>query len=318
MESTDWSAQPSPIPWAQNFPSGLNYAFADCDGDGDVDDADAGQAIQENFSLEHGIIQDDGYLNAAPGNGLQLRMEASATVVEPGMIFDIDLFLDDSGQSATEFYGLALKMSYTTGLLQGDDGLDFDFTENSWLEAGDDNAQELYINNNDNGSAELAFSRTNQSPVAIGTEAIGRFQVIVEDIIVGLGIDTIVITIDSVLLVDANLAGIATAPDTLLIIVVKDTSNFPVTTQTLIPGQLAQKIVIHPNPMRNSFIISSPYKTQRLSLINALGKQWQLPVIQAERDVQRVALPPGLPPGLYFLRILTPQGECSKKIMVSP
>lgn len=316
-ESTDWSAQTGPTPWAQRFPSGLNYAFADCDGNGKVDDEDFDGAIEDNFGLEHGLLQGDGYLNAAPGNGPKLRMEASATLVEPGMTIDIDLFLDENGQQATNFYGLAMKMSYSTGLLQGNDGPDFDFTESSWLEAGDDNAQGLFVDNGGNGKAELAFSRTNQTTVAIGTEAIGQFHVIVEDIIIGLVVDTIVITIDSVLLVDAGLTGVAVVPDTLQIVVAKDTAKYTQqTTRTRTPGQLAQEIAVHPNPVRSSFAISSPYRIGQLWLVDAMGKQWNLPVDGVGGDRQRVALPPGLPPGLYCLRIRTSHGECSKKMIV--
>lgn len=316
--STDWSAQVPPSAWSQSFPTGLNFAYADCDGNGEVNEEDFDQAIEVNFGLEQGTLQSDGYLNAPLGAGPRLRMEASATLVEPGMTIDIDLFLDDSDLSPVDFYGLALKMSYTTDLLQDDDGPDFDFTENSWLEAGDDNAQELYINDDENGTAELAFTRTNQSSVSIGTEAIGRFQVIVEDIIVGLQLDTILITIDSVLLVNMNLTGIATQTDTLRIVVVQDTTNVPVSTRTITPQFLAQEIVIYPNPLRNSFFIESALPIEQLLLIDALGRQLKLPLPATSGIPQRVELPTGLTAGLYYLRIVTPDGECSKKIKVLP
>lgn len=314
-ESTDWSAQPAGAPWAQNFPSGLNYAFADCNGDGVIDGDDYGNAIDENFGLTQGILSSDGFSNATAGATPKLRMVPSATLVEEGAIVDIDLFLDDSDQPLNNFYGIALKLSYTTGLLEGDDGPDFDFTENSWLEVGDDDAQELFEDNDGNGTAELAFTRTNQQAVTVGTEPIGQFRVIVEDIIVGLEVDTFVIQIDSVLIVGADFSTIATLPDSVSIIIAKDTSKLTSSTGLITPAQLANNIRVSPNPARFGFQLNSPVPVTELSLIDPLGRRVRLTPTPGLN--QRVLLPPNLPPGLYGLLIRTPYGDCLKKLMIS-
>jgi hypothetical protein len=316
--STNWSAQPPGAPWAQSFPSGLNYAFADCDGNGEINEEDFDNAIEENFGLTHGVLGPDGFANAIPGAAPRLRMVPSATLVEEGAIIDIELFLDDSDLTVNDFYGIALKMTYTTGILMGDSGPDFDFTEDSWLEAGDDNAQELFEDGDGSGFAELAFTRTNLQSVAVGTEAIGVFSVIVEDIIVGLAIDTFVIQIDSVLLVGPNLSAIETIPDTVRIVVAKDTSMLTSTNDGRNSRQLAESIAnsisVFPNPTRSDFHLASPVPVTKLVLVDHLGRRRELspPGVR-----QRVQLPPNLPTGLYCLLLETPYGNCLKRILIT-
>lgn len=313
--STDWSAQPAGAPWAQSFPSGLNYSFADCNGDGVVDEEDYDNAIDENFGLTHGVPSSDGFTNALPGTAPKLRMVPSATLVEEGAIVDIDLFLDDTDQPLSNFYGIALQMTYTTGLLVGDSGPDFDFAENNWLEAGDDDAQELFEDDDGNGFAELAFTRTNQQPVPVGTGPIGQFRVIVEDIIVGLEVDTFIIQIDSILLVGADFSTIATVPDSVYIIIAKDTSKLTLSNGRIPQAQLANDIKVFPNPARSGFRLNSPVPVTKLSLIDPLGRSTEL---TAPRGInQQVQLPANLPPGLYGLRLRTPYGDCLKKLMIT-
>lgn len=314
VESTDWSAQVPGAPWAQSFPSGVNYAFADCDGNGTVEEEDYTSAIEENFGLTHGVLGPDGFANALPGAAPQLRMVPSATLVEEGAMVNIDLFLDDSDRAVNNFYGIALKMTYTTGILEDDSGPDFDFTEDSWLEAGDNNAQELFEGGDGSGAAELAFSRSNQQAVAVGTGPIGQFQVIVEDIIVGLVVDTFIIQIDSVLLVGPGLTTVAVVPDTVRIVVAKDTAKLTSTNSGQLPQGVTNDIKVFPNPARSGFQLTSPVTVTELYLVDPLGRRTALP---RPGNHRRVPLPHNLPSGLYCLLLRTPYGDCLKKLMIT-
>ncbi len=314
--ATDWAPQASAPPWTQSFPSGINYSFADCDGNGEVDGEDYDNAIEQNFGLTHGEITPDGFSNAGTGPAPRLHMVPSTTLVELGGIIDIDLFLDDTEQPVTDFYGIALKMSYTTGLLEDDSGPDFDFTEDSWLEANDDNAVGLFHDGDGSGRAELAFTRTTQTAVAVESGAIGRFHVVVEDIIVGLEIDTFILSIDSIFLIGPEVSTVATGADTIQIVIARDTSKITAT-DNLLPSQLERKIKVFPNPARASIQLSSPLPIERLTLVDPLGNAQELTAPRFSMVPQRVLLPPGLRSGLYYLHLQTSSGSCTKKIMIS-
>ena len=53
---TSWQAHPMGDSWGQNFPNGMNYAFADADGNGIVNEADLQSAIISHSRL-HFIIR---------------------------------------------------------------------------------------------------------------------------------------------------------------------------------------------------------------------------------------------------------------------
>ncbi|MEO0790803.1 MAG: hypothetical protein AAFY36_19215, partial [Bacteroidota bacterium] len=196
-ENTDWEAMPVPGLWSESFPDGLNYHYADTDGNGVVNSDDVDDAIEGNYGLTHGIVSGDGYQNASAGEGApSFRFEANMLVVEPGEILTIDLFLDDIPEDPSDVYGMALDMSYSVGFIEGDDGPDFDLTEDSWLNTGNDSFLELFEEGDGNGQADLGLSRTDLQTVTPGAEPIGQISIVIEDIIVGLIIDTFELSID--------------------------------------------------------------------------------------------------------------------------
>ncbi|MEL6660275.1 MAG: hypothetical protein AAFR36_27665, partial [Bacteroidota bacterium] len=217
--NTDWAAQPIESFWSQSFPNGLNYAYADCDGNGVVDEEDFDNAIEDNYGEENPPVGFEEYANGVAGSAPKLRLTPSSTLVEEGATVNIGLHIDTAGMSLDSFYGIALQLSYTTGLLEGDDGPDFDLMEDSWLEADDSYVQELYVDDDGQGTAQLAITRTNQQIITAEPGTIGNFQIIVEDIIVGLEVDTFIIRIDSVLVIDNNLNAVPVVPDTAQIII---------------------------------------------------------------------------------------------------
>ena len=310
--NSEWSAQPLPELWTQSFPGGLNYAYADCNGDGVVDEEDFDDAIDENFGLENPPISADQYANASGGNAPKLRLIPSATLVEEGAIVDITLSLDLSQGSIESFYGMALQLSYTTGLLEDDDGPEFDLEEDSWLEADDSFVQELYEDEDGMGTAQFAVTRTNQQSVAAEEGVIGRFQIIVEDIIVGLEVDTFIIRVDSVLITNSQLAAVPVITDSAVVVIAKDTSLLTSANELEKPaGEIVQ---CYPNPVSDVLFIQLSTPSSRLRMVGVDGRIWyeehNLPGLNREVKVDR------LPPGLYWLQCWTTNGMVSRRIIV--
>ena len=316
--STDWEAQTAPTAWSQSFPGGLNYAYADCNGDGIIDEDDFDEGIDNNFNLTHGALLPDGYANASgPGAAPQLRLEPSMEIVGQGAIVTIDLFLEDNQQPVPDFYGMALQLSYTTGLLEGDDGPDFDFTEGNWIEAEDDAVQELFIDDNGMGQAQLAVSRTNQVPVSVEPTAIGQFSIVIEDIIVGLSVDTFELSIDSVFLITDQLQTVATVPDTARIIIAKDPSVLLSTSGSGPAEVQIQNTTIYPNPAQADFYLETDLEILELHLVDQWGRRQALNYTSLEAG-RYLLSPPYLAPAVYYLQIHCKQGMISKRIVLSP
>ena len=138
---TDWNGYPQPNPWSESFENGVSYAFADCNGDGTVDELDL-QGIEENFLLEHGMPGSDDYGNSEPGNAPRIVLQSTASAVEPGTALDINLSIDDADMPIDSFYGIALSLSYSTEQLEQGEGPLFEMVADSWVES--DNSRRLY------------------------------------------------------------------------------------------------------------------------------------------------------------------------------
>lgn len=307
--STDWEAVPLLSLWAQSFPNGLNYVFADCNGDGVVDEDDFDDAIEDNFGLTQGIIQPEGYVNAQPGAAPRLRLQPDAENVGYGTIVNISLSLDDAAMPVNNFYGMALKLSYTPGILAGDDGPDFDFVENNWIAADNSYVQDLFEDNNGLGTAELATTRTNQQSIPVSPAEIGRFSIVIEDIIVGREIDTFRLQIDSIYLINNQFEIIPVVPDTAVIIISKD----PKVTATE-EKQALPDIKVFPNPVHDEFFLESNIALFEPYLIDNLGRVLQLEARLLREGVYHLQAPP-LSSGVYWLSAKTHQGIVGRKII---
>lgn len=306
--TTEWEAQNLPALWSQNFTNGLNYAYADCDGNGMVEEDDL-DVIEDNFGLQHGSLLPDGFQNGEEGKAIKLRLETENNVVALGSTVQIRLSLDNAVGSNSEFYGMALKMSYTADVLEGDDAPDFDLTENNWIYASDDEAIESITGNDVTQQAGLAITRTNQQSVPIEEGEIGLFSVVMEDIIL-YSQDTFLLTIDSVLLFDENFSAVAVVPDTIEIIVAKDPKE--VTAQ--------QKIIpisyqLYPNPCSEKVFLTTSIEVSDLVLVNQLGRTFPLIYERLELGQYHIDLPQ-LPKGIYWIKARTRKANFHFKILL--
>lgn len=308
--STDWQGIPLATPWAQNFPNGINYAYADCNGSGLVDEDDFDDAIEPNYGLTNGPLLPDGYVNGQAGEAPRLRLRADATEVNFGTSMNISLSLDNNGLPLGDFYGLAAKFTYTADVL--DEDLDFDFEEDNWIEADNSYVEDLFVENQDLGKAELAVSRTNQQNIPAQDTEFGRFSIVIEDIIVGRGLDTFQLTIDSILVINKDLGTIEIAPDTVTIII----SDGTVATSS--PWKTNSKAIkVYPNPVSGEFYLESevPLRQSGVQLLDQLGRSYP---VQARllRPGTYLLEKPNLPAGIYCLSVRTDEGWNGKKIIL--
>lgn len=311
-ESDNWEGVPLSPLWALNFPGGPNYAYADCDGNGRVDEDDFKKAIKDNFGLTHGTLLPDGYANAAPGAAPRLHLQPDATIVPFGSTVNIGLSLDDSATPVNDFYGITFSLSYTTGILRGDDGPDFELAQNSWINTDNAYVQDLFVDNNGQGQADLSITRTNQRTVPVSPGDVGKFSIVIEDIIVGINIDTFHLQIDSIFLIDNQFNKIPVVSDTATIIITNDPK--------LVTGakdQTVPKMQVFPNPTSDYLYLQSNFPLQEVRLVNHLGRTILLQTELLRNEYYHIKIP-ALPPGIYWLSAQSQAGIISQKIIIKP
>jgi len=112
--SLAWVAQPA-TDWGTSFAGGTDYKFADCNGDGTIDDADT-NAIVLNYGLTHPIR------HAAPNimlDAAAMHFAVSNSTPNTGDQVIISVQLGDQTQIASNVYGLGFRINFDPALVDG-------------------------------------------------------------------------------------------------------------------------------------------------------------------------------------------------------
>ncbi|MFT6936619.1 MAG: hypothetical protein ACJA1N_000918 [Saprospiraceae bacterium] len=164
--------------WGTGFSNGLDYKYADANGDGTIDANDT-TAILQNWGLS--------YDKNGGGNGTPIYLETdSMTIVNDSLIY-IPIVLGSIQNPVSSIYGLAFTVSYSSGLVK-DSSVMIHF-EPSWL--GTTGIDMISIDKDfyDNELTEVAVTRIDGFNMSGGGQ-IGRMCFTIQDDIIR-GVDSI-------------------------------------------------------------------------------------------------------------------------------
>ncbi len=308
--NSNWTPQ-NIAPWSQTFPNGVNYAFADIDGDGEVENSDQSK-FEDNWGKVHGTITPDGYGASSGGAPLRIHLIPSVVQTGPGTPINIEVRLGDAANPLTNVYGFAFKFHYDNNLVEsGGSDIEFDEQSGSWIDF-DNETRNFFQKNETIGRAEMGITRTNQVP-ASGQGRVGSFYVIIEDIIVGLTVDTFRISIDSVVLYDSNLQAYAVQGDTAMVRIVA-----PDYVAASEPGQSnAAFVQITPNPMHRLALIETTEELISWQLLDMQGRVAPANLTTLSQTRYRLQMT-DVPAGMYLLHGQTSNGTFQRKVCVLP
>ncbi len=307
--SKDFLPQAITTLWEENFPDGINYAFADCNGDGKIEEEDFEEVITENYGKTQGDLIPDNY--SAEGNPLTdpfLNFVPDLPTATGGQTVTLTLSLGTMEIPVNNFYGIAFTINIDADLIKEDeeDAFDFEAPENPWF-APEGASKDLYIKRNNQGKVDIVLTRTNQQTIT-GFGEIGKLSfVIIEDVVAARQIDSLV-NIDNIILLDDNLQ---------IMPVTTDTTNtaIDIVSSTLDPVLLG--IQVYPNPANHYIkIITESSEAQQIRLINFYGQEF---LNQKYSNLQKeIEIPTSqLPPGNYLLEIQTTKGRLTKKVLIT-
>ncbi len=304
--TTDWVAQDITTEWAGSFPNGLNFAYADCNGDGVVNEIDA-DIIQARLAERHDdvpFIQDEILpkdLNAI------FSLDTPNLSVAPGQTIDLRIDLDNSN-----------------GALDGISVLGFSFTINvdtqyfdtkktafegflaSWINQGE--TMHRTFSNPMEGMYTIAYIKTDGQGLLNPTGPIGTVSFVIEDNIINFledERDTVRVAIDSITVITDDLEKIPIGGTNV------DLNILGRTTSTYNP--ILDKIKFYPNPTNGWLLLKSKEVfIERVELVNTLGQvvyhqQLNNTTFQS-LDLQHI------PEGMYWLRMITELGTKSTPI----
>ena len=306
-----WEEQSITTLWAESFPNGINYAYADCNGDGVIDYVDL-NAIEVNFNQTQGVVTteifDTGILGVSP----PLSFGISTSPIIEGTLALLPLTFGTESIPVNNFYSVAFTINYDPNIVEFNF---FPFPDpyiiEGWLDTN--NEPPLIIARMDEleGKIEIAVSRTDGMPLPSNFGDFGTLFIVIIDNVVGLGADQIAtnIYIDDVKLLDE--LGMTTP-------VFADSTELIIHNDDLVGDSektLTNEVQIYPNPINEQLSIQSKNVViEQIELFSMTGQR--LVFLSDLSTHQLPILTEDYPSGVYQLNIQTSKGPLSKKVVI--
>ncbi len=297
-----WTGMPV-TPWNQMFATGgLNYAYADCDGNGVINAADA-EVIHLNYGLTHGPVAPYAPLPATPNNP-PLFVDMPSGPIPPGATLSAPIRLGLPDLPVEEIYGLAFRIEFDPEVF-APNSVSVEVPNATWFgsQSPSTGGGLLSIDRTfaEDGIIEMALTRINQQN-ATGQGTIARFRGIIDDI-AGLMESEIRITQIKAIRADETPLAIFNPLET-----------FTVGDGLIGVGWLdmLRSLQVYPNPSSGDVFIENKYGApiDEVRIFNDKGMQ----VAPAALNVNMVSLA-GLPSGMYFLRIRIGEHVFHKRVV---
>ncbi|MEM1119356.1 MAG: T9SS type A sorting domain-containing protein [Bacteroidota bacterium] len=304
--TTDWTGQTITTEWEGTFPDGLNFVYADCNGDGLVNEDDA-DVIEENISLTHDDVTfvPDEFLPATPEIDPTFSFSDSAITTAPNVREDVLISLGSEDNILEDILGVSFNIKIDPKFFQTNRSR-FELDQVTWISPFDEKAIDIIVPNPETGTIKVAITKTDQKPVS-GAGLVGTVSfVIIEDIIdLLVQSDTLKIDIDSVTVVKDDLEPIAVGGATLIV----DLGGRTVSTY----NPILDKIKLYPNPTSGWVLLkTNDINVERVEVVNSLGQVIFQKALQ-KQAFQSLDLST-VPTGIHWLRVVTEYGVKSTPI----
>ena len=292
--------------WNTNGINGVNLKFADCNGDGTINETDV-SAIEQNYDSEAEF--DENIKSSEPGIAVSVEFSTDTIIIGNGagdsslIYVEADLVVNQQN-AVIPIQGLALQINFENSGVELVDAY-VEFENDSWL-ADNNNTISVQRFIADAQRLDLGISRTDQVPVT-GAGRIGKIYLAIEDIIIGR-------VQNENVLVDAaveNVIVIGSSEDMVSVTgqvddVVLSAEGVP----TGINEQLLQLIKVYPNPAKYFIQIDANIEIQIIQLMSIDGQIISSAKLTGSQlDISQ------LPASNYILRIVTKQGVLTRKII---
>ncbi|MCW3126691.1 MAG: hypothetical protein JWO03_2349 [Bacteroidetes bacterium] len=288
--------------WTDTFLTGLNYKFADCNGDGTIDATDT-VAILTNFGLTHSKVNGAApWRSGTPG----IRVSFSADTLHAGDTLVTSFILGDSATPANNISGLAFTYHYDA-LVTDTTAVSFSFIS-SWLNSST-GAISISRDELSTGTLKAAITRIDHtSHSGFGTIAV-MYARITSDNINGKNLKYY-----SNLGYISDITAVDAAGHTISLNAGQDSAKVEYT-PTGIHDQQASRISIYPNPAKDHIQIVSGDEIQDITVYNAMGQ-----VLLSKTSINKLSDTIDLTTlnnGVYFVTVNTTTNKKLMKLVMS-
>ncbi len=315
-----WMAQAIAPPWSETFADGQNFAFADCNGDGQIDLVDK-IIIQLNQDSSHAPYFGEDFSTGVQGDAPPLWL--GHAIEEPiettvGSHLKIPVHLGSASFPVEDFFGIAFRIMIDTGFI-GNIQPTFEKEEGDWLfEESSISILNLDAQFQTPGKIgfEVALHLQDPTQTINGWGQIGDLSIIIEDDLTLFQVDTTIqANIEPLRMIDKQLHTLEIANDTLDIIIYQDSLHMLLAEeQPLLDRKIELKL--YPNPALEQLEIEWP--TQEIASIEIYNTLSQVsfrqafPTTSSRKKVDIYELPPGP----YWIRIWSTSGSSAQSSFI--
>jgi len=310
--SPAWEGQIQELLWEDAFSNGLNFAYADANGDGVVDEGDLNGVIKRNFGRTHGQVISD-FENAEDSQpGAIFRLQTNIDTFGFNSRFPVEVLLGAPDQEIEDFYGLAFTLQYNPDFVSKvNNSVQVDPSFNTWAGEGNPDSRTVVFTDSVRGLTQVAIVLTEGQSIQSGSGRIANLNIVMEDIVVGRAIQDMEMVADSIKVIGLESEERIAAPDSLNAV---EKGN---TVAVALFGD-PSAIQTFPNPFDDQITIAfrgekAERKVQRISVYNSTGQLMIRREINALQARMQMSLA-NLPAGMYFLRVDTSDGVYVKSI----
>jgi len=292
---TNFTGQNLEERWDDNFPDGINYGYADTDGNGTINGIDI-IAVDTFYGKTHGEVLF--FKEFMTGNGappLTAIPEQSTAMGEESISFSFELGSPE--QPVEDFYGVAFSFRYDTSYMRIIPD-SFAVAADSWILGSNTSPDSLLILIKDKpleGRVDVAITRRDQQGVT-GHGPIATATIVIETIVIGPAEQDIKYGVDSVFLIDE-------AFSTLPVTWTEGALNVPAVKTRAIHTHIQPEVF--PNPVfTRQFRLALPdfaQPIQTLYLSDASGRLHAIPFRQLSAGNYSAAIPASFSAGFYLL-----------------
>jgi len=272
--------------WQQTFATGLNYKYADANGDGFIDELDIA-AIELNYGLEHGPVDPVPPIVATEDDPVLLVDMPESGELPDGTAFTVPIKLGSEERLAQNVYGIAFTLEFDPNVIDPS-SISID-VPTSWMGRLDENlitVQKVYAGE---GRAEIAISRTDQRSIS-GYGTVALFSGIIDDI---LGFNEVNVGVSEIYAIDNDSKPLPIQPS-------QTTTYIGDTPTSIEETENPDAIKVFPNPTDGDIQLLNQMKTpiEQIDLLNMNGQL----IRRIQPSTNHISLH-DLKGGVYLLRI---------------